>query len=166
VAGNELLVPGGVAAVPLTKPLDIERATEDFNPLSYWLGHVAAAEHVVHLKSLLSSLAMGVRRRHEADAAARAGGAMGAHRTHLWDPASLGSTGPHGAPPDPMGPHLTPRDPTWPSPPGMIINTSGWIDGAGFELLTQQATEFRADVLIVLGDDRLHSQERRRSLLS
>ena len=111
---GDLLVPGTVCAVPLMKPLDIERGTEDLNPLAYWLGHASAAEHLVHLKSLVTSLSQDVRRRHEADLDARAG--------------------------------------------GLIISTSGWVDGAGYELLTQQATELRADVLVVIGDDRLHSQ--------
>lgn len=111
---GELLVPGAVCAVPVSKPLDIERSTEDLNPLAYWLGHAAAADHLVHLKSLITSLAHGVARRNAADGPSRAG--------------------------------------------GLIINSSGWVDGAGYELLTQQASELRCDVLIVLGDDRLHSQ--------
>jgi len=41
---------------------------------------------------------------------------------------------------------------------GLIINTSGWVDGPGYESLLQQIGQFRADVLVVIGDDRLHSQ--------
>lgn len=41
---------------------------------------------------------------------------------------------------------------------GCIINTCGWVDGAGYELLLHQAAVFRASVLVVIGDDRLHSQ--------
>ena len=111
---GEYLVPGAVCAVPVVKPLDIERSSEDLTPLAYCLGHTSAAEHLEHLKSLVTSLAQGVRRRHEAEPASRVG--------------------------------------------GMVINTSGWVDGDGYELLTLQATELRADVLLVLGDDRLHSQ--------
>ena len=111
---GELLVPGTLSAVPLSRPLDIEGNTEDLCPLSYWLGHTSAAEHLTHLKVLVSALVQGVRARHDADRESRAG--------------------------------------------GMIINTNGWVDGLGYELLLQQANELRADVLIVLGDARLHSQ--------
>ena len=111
---GELLVPGALCAVPIAKPLDIERGIDELRPLAYWLGHATAAEHLVHAKSLLTSLAQSVRRRHEADPSARSG--------------------------------------------GLIIDTSGWVDGAGYELLIQQASEMRADVLIVIGDDRLHSR--------
>ena len=111
---GELLVPGTISAVPISRPLDIEGSTEDLCPFAYWLGHTSAAAHLTHLKVLISSLGQAVRARHEAEPASRAG--------------------------------------------GLIINTSGWVEAAGYDLLLQQANELRADVLIVLGDDRLHSQ--------
>ena len=111
---GELLVPGTISAVPVSRPLDIEGSTEDLCPLAYWLGHTSAAEHLTQLKVLIPLLAQAVRARHDAEPASRAG--------------------------------------------GLIVNTSGWVEGAVYDLLLQQATELRADVLIVLGDDRLHSQ--------
>ena len=114
IASGEHLVPGALCAIPICRPLDIEGSTEDLTPLAHWLGHTSAAEHVVQLKQLLSTLAQTVRRRHEADAAARAG--------------------------------------------GMVINSIGWVDGAGYEMLLQVSAELGADVLVVIGDDRLHSQ--------
>ncbi len=41
---------------------------------------------------------------------------------------------------------------------GVIVNTCGWVDGGGYELLLHQANVFGATVLVVIGDDRLHSQ--------
>lgn len=41
---------------------------------------------------------------------------------------------------------------------GLVINTAGWVDGPGYDSLLQQIDAFRADVLVVIGDDRLHSQ--------
>ena len=111
---GEQLVPGCIAAVPLHRPLDMEGSTEDLAPLAYWLGHTAAAEHLPHLKHLLGSLAHAVKKRHESDASARAG--------------------------------------------GLLLNTLGWVDGPGYDLLLHVAEIFRADVLIAIGDDRLHSQ--------
>jgi polyribonucleotide 5'-hydroxyl-kinase len=84
---GEHLVPGAVCAVPIARPLDIEGSTEDLAPLAYWLGHASSSDHVPHLKHLVSSLSRGVRQRHEANEAARAG--------------------------------------------GMVLNTSGWVEGAG-----------------------------------
>ncbi|MGB1604912.1 MAG: Clp1/GlmU family protein, partial [Promethearchaeia archaeon] len=40
----------------------------------------------------------------------------------------------------------------------VVINTVGWVDGAGYDLLLQQADAFDADVIVVIGDDRLHSR--------
>ena len=41
---------------------------------------------------------------------------------------------------------------------GVIVNSVGWVDGAGYELLLHQAAELQVDVIVVIGDDRLHSQ--------
>jgi len=41
---------------------------------------------------------------------------------------------------------------------GLLVNTCGWVDGLGYELLQQQIVDFKVDVLVVIGDDRLHSQ--------
>jgi len=111
---GELLVPGTIAAIPIARPLEIERGTEDLAPLAYWLGHTSVVDHLPQLRLLCSALAQGVRRRHEADSAVRAGGA--------------------------------------------IINSAGWVDGTGYELLLHQVAEFEVDVIVVIGDDRLHSQ--------
>ena len=40
---------------------------------------------------------------------------------------------------------------------GYIINTMGWIDGLGYELLLHSIEALRADVVIVIGQDKLHS---------
>lgn len=43
---------------------------------------------------------------------------------------------------------------------GMIINTMGWVDGLGYELLIHSIKTLKADSVIVVGQDRLHSQLR------
>ncbi|GAB4858952.1 Protein CLP1 [Ancistrocladus abbreviatus] len=40
---------------------------------------------------------------------------------------------------------------------GMVINTMGWIDGTGYELLLHAIDTFNADVLLVLGQEKLCS---------
>jgi polyribonucleotide 5'-hydroxyl-kinase len=40
---------------------------------------------------------------------------------------------------------------------GIIVNTNGWIQDEGFELLTHTTDAFRISVLLVLGHDRLYS---------
>ena len=41
---------------------------------------------------------------------------------------------------------------------GMVINTMGFIDGAGYDLLLHSIQALKADVVLVLGQDRLFSQ--------
>ena len=39
---------------------------------------------------------------------------------------------------------------------GLVINTCGWVDGQGYELLLHCIKEFAVDVILVMGDDRLY----------
>ena len=41
---------------------------------------------------------------------------------------------------------------------GMVINTMGWIDGLGYELILHALGALRVDVILVIGQDRLYSQ--------
>ena len=40
----------------------------------------------------------------------------------------------------------------------MVVNTMGWVDGLGYELLLHAVAALRADVVLVVGQDRLYSQ--------
>jgi polyribonucleotide 5'-hydroxyl-kinase len=40
---------------------------------------------------------------------------------------------------------------------GVVINTCGWVDGKGFDLLVHCASVFKVDVILVLGNERLYS---------
>jgi len=40
---------------------------------------------------------------------------------------------------------------------GQIINTCGWVDGEGYNLLAMAIRQFKVDVVLVLGDERLAS---------
>ncbi|KAH9567043.1 hypothetical protein CY35_03G009100 [Sphagnum magellanicum] len=40
---------------------------------------------------------------------------------------------------------------------GMVINTMGWVDGVGYELLLHSIETLRADVVLVLGQEKLYS---------
>ena len=40
---------------------------------------------------------------------------------------------------------------------GILVNTCGWVDGEGLELLKTSIRTLSIDVVIVMGDDRLHS---------
>mmetsp|Transcript_20896 Transcript_20896/g.52933 ORF Transcript_20896/g.52933 Transcript_20896/m.52933 type:complete len:199 (+) Transcript_20896:120-716(+) len=42
----------------------------------------------------------------------------------------------------------------------MIINTCGWVDQGGYELLQHSIRTFRADIILVLGNERLYSDLR------
>eukprot|EP01041_Mallomonas_annulata_P001478 gene1477-2841_t len=39
---------------------------------------------------------------------------------------------------------------------GVIINTCGWVEGAGYDILRYCVEAFAVDVVLVMGDDRLH----------
>uniref|UniRef100_A0A1D2A6U4 Protein CLP1 homolog n=1 Tax=Auxenochlorella protothecoides TaxID=3075 RepID=A0A1D2A6U4_AUXPR len=41
---------------------------------------------------------------------------------------------------------------------GMMVNTMGWIEGDGYSLLRHTIASLAADVVLVVGSDRLHSQ--------
>lgn len=41
---------------------------------------------------------------------------------------------------------------------GLLINSMGWVEGLGYELLCHAARALKVDALLVLGADRLHSQ--------
>lgn len=41
---------------------------------------------------------------------------------------------------------------------GMLINTMGWVDGLGFELLLHTITAMKANIVLVVGEDRLLTQ--------
>lgn len=43
---------------------------------------------------------------------------------------------------------------------GLIINTMGFIEGLGYELLLHAISALRADVVLVLGQERLFNQLR------
>lgn len=40
----------------------------------------------------------------------------------------------------------------------MVVNTMGWVEGLGYELLLHAAQTLRVDVVLVVGQDRLYSQ--------
>lgn len=40
---------------------------------------------------------------------------------------------------------------------GIIINTCGWVDGVGYELLIYAIDTLNADIVLVLDQDRLYS---------
>ena len=41
---------------------------------------------------------------------------------------------------------------------GCVINTCGWVDGLGFDLLVDAIKDFEVDVVLVIGQDRLYSR--------
>ena len=44
---------------------------------------------------------------------------------------------------------------------GVVINTCGWVEGPGYRLLTHAISAFKADVVLVMGQDRLLSDLKR-----
>lgn len=65
----------------------------------------------------------------------------------LWNPKSLSA---RAAPPHPSHAQVAAS--------GMMVNTMGWIEGDGYSLLRHTIASLAADVVLVVGSDRLHSQ--------
>jgi polyribonucleotide 5'-hydroxyl-kinase len=41
---------------------------------------------------------------------------------------------------------------------GLVINTMGWVDGGGYDIILDAIRAFRADVVLVLGNDRVFAR--------
>lgn len=41
---------------------------------------------------------------------------------------------------------------------GVVVNTCGWVKGAGYKSLVHAAGAFEVDIIIVLDQERLHSE--------
>lgn len=41
---------------------------------------------------------------------------------------------------------------------GVVINTGGWVRGAGYDALKHSAGSFEVDIIIVIDQDRLYNQ--------
>ena len=40
----------------------------------------------------------------------------------------------------------------------MVVNTCGWVDGLGFELLIHSIKQLAVDIVLVMGHDKFHAQ--------
>lgn len=69
----------------------------------------------------------------------------------------VGGGGAWDAPAGGQQPHL--RLPCWQAAAsGLIINTMGWIDGLGYDLLLHSIKALKADTVLVVGNEKLYSQ--------
>lgn len=112
------------------------------NPLAYFFGHAAPADNVELYRYRTQQLAMAVKRRMENDADGE------------WPRYALSIYG-HGLKPSRSPPHMS-RCAVNAS--GCVINTCGWVDGAGYDLLVDAIAAFEVDVVLVVGQDRLFSR--------
>ncbi len=48
---------------------------------------------------------------------------------------------------------------------GCIINTCGWVDGVGYQLLLHAASAFHVDTVVVIGNERLFNDLRAEPVL-
>jgi polyribonucleotide 5'-hydroxyl-kinase len=97
-------------------------------PLSFFYGHVSPGENPTLFETLVGTLAQCVDQRLASD------------------PEGILSYFPANFKIPPLLPGAA---------SGLVINTCGWVDGVGYTLLCAAARAFRADILLVLGHDRL-----------
>ncbi|RHY26897.1 hypothetical protein DYB32_007184 [Aphanomyces invadans] len=133
VAHGSLSVPGTIAATPLEMNcLSVEDEFILTAPLAYYYGHAEVKENPELYKHQVLELANRVDQRLANDA---------------------------------DGSFLSKDEDSSPSlvvnASGVIINTSSWIDGSGYQILLHCIQAFRVDLVIVLGQDKLHSELQR-----
>lgn len=144
VAGQGgITAPGSIAATPVETPVDIEEGLSTEIPLVYFYGHSNADANPHLYKYLVERMAAVLDRRTQQNA--KAGCLSLCSDADLY--VSVWTFG------DASSVLQVRAD-------GMVINTMGWVDGLGYELLLHAIQALKAGVVLVVGQDRLHSQLR------
>lgn len=146
---GELTIPTCVAAAAIDRTCyDPEsQGYPGAVPLVYFTGETSASGNSRLYEHHLAQLALAVDRRLAGD---EAGTSVpwqpGARRTGRATCAAM-------RPPPPPPPH-----PIAARVAGIVVNTMGWVDGKGYDLLKQSIRAFRTDVIVVMGTDRLYAR--------
>lgn len=110
------------------------------NPLAYFFGHASPSENPELFRHQLQQLASAVKHRMESDAEgaqANCSLSLSCHQCSLTSSLLLLSIV---------------------NASGCVINTCGWVDGLGYDLLVDAIRAFDVDVVLVIGQDRLFSR--------
>ncbi|CAI7878504.1 unnamed protein product [Closterium sp. NIES-54] len=157
VAHSSVTVPGAVAATPVEAPLEANARSVEEAPLVLFYGHTNPSANLDLYRALVTALADATDRRLGITPLGEAGGEEGggegerggAGREAGGGAAAIGAAA--------IGAAAIGAVPVEAAAAGMIANSMGWVDGAGYQLLLHSIDALRANVVLVLGQERLYS---------
>ncbi|CAI5503783.1 unnamed protein product [Closterium sp. Naga37s-1] len=155
VAHSSVTVPGAVAATPVEAPLEANARTVEEAPLVLFYGHTNPSANLDLYRALVTALADATDRRLGITPLGDGGGGeegggdggtagAGAGREAAGEAAAIGAAAIGAVPVEAAA-------------AGIIANSMGWVDGAGYQLLLHSIDALRANVVLVLGQERLYS---------
>ena len=164
-------MPGCIAATPVEGPIDVEEGMPIDLPLVFCYGHQTPTENPELYRAILERLSNVLDKR-VSEASAEAG--VTQNITMRLAPSSfcVYPSACNNGQGDVFyemraAPHATMsaawrevQDNVDVQAAGLIVNTMGFIEGLGYELLLHAISAFRADVVLVLGQERLFNQLR------
>ncbi|CAI5938676.1 unnamed protein product [Closterium sp. NIES-64] len=152
VAHSSVTVPGAVAATPVEAPLEASARTVEEAPLVLFYGHTNPSANLDLYRALVTALADATDRRlgitplgeggGGEGGLEEGGGAAGAGREAGGGAAAIGAAAIGAVPVEAAA-------------AGIIANSMGWVDGAGYQLLLHSIDALRGNVVLVLGQVRL-----------
>lgn len=138
--GQGSCIPGTITALPVKKSgISVEEGFLSANPLVYFYGGTSPRDNMAQYKHLTSVCALKINQRMEKDIDARASGAA-TLSLGCWERMVLFN-------------HTLPL-PSFCA--GLIVNSCGWIDGGGYDVLLHTISAFAVDIVLVMNHDRLH----------
>ncbi|CAI5510719.1 unnamed protein product [Closterium sp. Naga37s-1] len=161
VAHSSVTVPGAVAATPVEAPLEANARSVEEAPLVLFYGHTNPSANLDLYRALVTAMADATDRRLGitplGDGGAEEGGGdggtagagAGAGREAAGGAEAIGAAA--------IGAAAIGAVPVEAAAAGMIANSMGWVDGAGYQLLLHSIDALRANVVLVLGQERLYS---------
>ncbi|CAI5504429.1 unnamed protein product, partial [Closterium sp. Naga37s-1] len=158
VAHSSVTVPGAVAATPVEAPLEANARTVEEAPLVLFYGHTNPSANLDLYRALVTALADATDRRLGITPLGDGGGGeegggdggtagAGAGREAAGEAAAIGAAAIGAVPVEAAA-------------AGIIANSMGWVDGAGYQLLLHSIDALRANVVLVLGQHALSEHYR------
>ncbi|CAI5476647.1 unnamed protein product [Closterium sp. Yama58-4] len=151
VAHSSVTVPGAVAATPVEAPLEANARAVEEAPLVLFYGHTNPSANLDLYRALVTALADATDRRLGITPLGERGGGGGE------EGGGDGEKGGAGAGREGGGAAAIGAVPVEAAAAGIIANSMGWVDGAGYQLLLHSIDALRANVVLVLGQERLYS---------
>ena len=164
-------MPGCIAATPVEGPIDVEEGMPIDLPLVFCYGHQTSTENPELYRAIVERLSDILDKR-VSEASAEAGVTPNIIIRLASSPSCVNPSACNNGQGDDFhemrdAPHAI-MSAAWREvqdnvdvhAAGLIVNTMGFIEGLGYELLLHAITAFRADVVLVLGQERLFNQLR------